>query len=184
MLTPLVLVVVFSFGRNALTAASPWAASRFDWYRGLFANDTFWGAAENSGIVATAIGLSSTVIGTMGALGLSRLPAALRSERAAGAGRSGHAARFVIGIALMTYFVRRSMSTGSPDGDSRPSRHHPALRDSHRACPPATGFDYSLVDSARDLGASPATAFFTVTLPIVRTTIIGAALIAMARIAR
>jgi spermidine/putrescine transport system permease protein len=42
------------------------------------------------------------------------------------------------------------------------------------------GFDHSLVDSARDLGASPIIAFLTVTLPIVRATIIGAALIAMA----
>ena len=42
------------------------------------------------------------------------------------------------------------------------------------------GFDYVAVESARDLGASPLRAFFTVTLPIVRSTIIGAAFIAMA----
>jgi spermidine/putrescine transport system permease protein len=42
------------------------------------------------------------------------------------------------------------------------------------------GFDHSLIDCARDLGASPLMAFLTITLPIVRTTIIGAALIAMA----
>ena len=42
------------------------------------------------------------------------------------------------------------------------------------------GFDYAVVNSARDLGASPLRAFFTVTLPIVRPTIIGAALVAMA----
>ena len=42
------------------------------------------------------------------------------------------------------------------------------------------GFDYAAVESARDLGASPLRAFFTVTLPIVRPTVIGAAFIAMA----
>lgn len=41
-------------------------------------------------------------------------------------------------------------------------------------------FDFSAVDSARDLGASGMTAFFTVTLPIVRSSVVGAALIAMA----
>jgi spermidine/putrescine transport system permease protein len=41
-------------------------------------------------------------------------------------------------------------------------------------------FDYELVDSARDLGASAWTIFLTVTLPIIRSTIIGAALIALA----
>jgi spermidine/putrescine transport system permease protein len=42
------------------------------------------------------------------------------------------------------------------------------------------GFNYAAVESARDLGASPLKAFFTVTLPIIRPTIIGAALITMA----
>src|SRR5215813_15534082 len=74
MLTPLVLVVVFSFGRNALTSF-PMGGLTLDWYRALFANDTFWGAAKNSGIIATAIGFGSTIVGTMAALTLSRLPA-------------------------------------------------------------------------------------------------------------
>jgi len=41
-------------------------------------------------------------------------------------------------------------------------------------------FDYRAVESARDLGASPVQAFLTVTLPIIRPTVIGAALIAVA----
>jgi len=41
-------------------------------------------------------------------------------------------------------------------------------------------FDYAVIDSARDLGASPLQVFFTVTLPIISPTVIGAALIAMA----
>ena len=41
-------------------------------------------------------------------------------------------------------------------------------------------FDFRVVESARDLGASPLRAFFTVTLPIISPTVIGAALIATA----
>ena len=48
MLTPLALVVIFSFGRNALTAF-PMGGLTLDWYRALLSNDTFWRAAENSG---------------------------------------------------------------------------------------------------------------------------------------
>jgi spermidine/putrescine transport system permease protein len=41
-------------------------------------------------------------------------------------------------------------------------------------------FDFTAVESARDLGATPLVAFFTVTMPMIRPTIIGASLIAMA----
>ena len=41
-------------------------------------------------------------------------------------------------------------------------------------------FDWRVVESARDLGASPLRAFLTVTLPIIQPTVIGAALIAVA----
>jgi spermidine/putrescine transport system permease protein len=41
-------------------------------------------------------------------------------------------------------------------------------------------FDWRVVESARDLGASPLRAFVTVTLPIIQPTVIGAALIAIA----
>src|SRR5262249_22054901 len=39
---------------------------------------------------------------------------------------------------------------------------------------------YAVIDSARDLGASRMRAFFTIVLPIIRPTLIGAALVAMA----
>jgi spermidine/putrescine transport system permease protein len=41
-------------------------------------------------------------------------------------------------------------------------------------------FDFAALDSARDLGASRLRAFFSVTLPIIRPSVVGAALIAMA----
>ncbi|MGH8432095.1 MAG: ABC transporter permease, partial [Solimonas sp.] len=41
-------------------------------------------------------------------------------------------------------------------------------------------FDYTVLDSARDLGASPLITFLTVTFPIIRPTLLGAALMSMA----
>jgi spermidine/putrescine transport system permease protein len=41
-------------------------------------------------------------------------------------------------------------------------------------------FDYRVVESARDLGASAWTAFRTVTMPLIRPTLVGAALLAVA----
>jgi len=179
MLTPLVLVVVFSFGRNALTSF-PMGGLTLDWYRALFANDTFWGAAKNSGIIAAAIGLGSTVIGTMAALTLSRLPARYAQSALHVLAFPIMLPALVIGIALMAYFVRLlNVPLGLPTvilGHLVITQPFVILIVHARL----TGFDHSLVDSARDLGASPLTAFLTITLPIVRTTIIGAALIAMA----
>jgi spermidine/putrescine transport system permease protein len=179
MLTPLVLVVVFSFGRNALTSF-PMGGLTFDWYRALFANDTFWGAAKNSGIVAGAVGLGSTVIGTMAALSLSRLRPRYAQSALHLLGFPIMLPALVIGIALMTYFVRLlDFQLGLPTvilGHLVITQPFVILIVHARL----TGFDHSLIDSARDLGASPLTAFLTVTLPIMRATIIGAALIAMA----
>ena len=45
-------------------------------------------------------------------------------------------------------------------------------------------FNWAIVDSARDLGASPMRAFFTVTLPVIQPTLVGAALIALVDLAR
>jgi spermidine/putrescine transport system permease protein len=179
MLTPLLLVVLFSFGRNTLTSF-PMGGLTLDWYRVLFANDTFWGAAENSGIVAATVGICSTVIGTMAAVALSRWPPRSAQATLYVLGFPIMLPALVIGIALMSFFVRLlKLKLGLPTvilGHLVITQPFVILIVHARLI----GFDHSLVDSARDLGASPLTAFLTVTLPIVRSTIIGAALIAMA----
>jgi spermidine/putrescine transport system permease protein len=179
MLTPLLLVVLFSFGRNALTSF-PMGGLTLDWYRALFANDTFWGAAKNSGIVAAAVGVASTTIGTMAALGVSRLPPRQAQAVLQLFGFPIMLPALFIALALVTYFVRLlNLELGLPTvilGHLVITQPFVILIVHARLA----GFDHNLVDSARDLGASPLTAFLTVTLPIVRTTIIGAALIAMA----
>jgi len=179
LLTPMVLVILFSFGRSALTSF-PMGGLTLDWYRTLFANDTFWGAARNSGIVAGTVGFASTVIGTMAALALTRLPARYAQTALYALGFPIMLPALVVGIALLTYFVRMlDLGLGLPTvilGHLMITQPFVILVVHARL----KGFDHTLVDSARDLGASPLTAFLTVTLPIVRTTVIGAALIAMA----
>ena len=179
MLTPLALVVIFSFGRNALTSF-PMGGLTLDWYRALFANDTFWGAAANSTKVAAAVGIVSTTIGTMAALVLSRLPPRSAQIALQILGFPIMLPALVIGIALMTYFVRLlDLQLGLLTvilGHLVITQPFVILIVHARM----VGFDHALVESARDLGATPLQAFFSVTLPIVRATIVGAALIAVA----
>ena len=103
MLTPLVLLVLFSFGSNALTAF-PMGGLTLDWYRKLLANDTFWGAAENSAIIAALRRRRSRrLIGTMAALLLARLPERVSSPLLLQLGAPVMLPALFIGVALMSF---------------------------------------------------------------------------------
>ncbi|MGH7185819.1 MAG: ABC transporter permease, partial [Pseudomonadota bacterium] len=105
MLTPLVLVVIFSFGRNALTSF-PMGGLTLDWYGALFANQSFWGAAKNSAIVACAVGIASTAIGTRAALTLVRLPERLANILLLLVGLPIMLPALIVGVALLSFFAR------------------------------------------------------------------------------
>ena len=82
MVTPLLLVVLFSFNQSALTSL-PLTGLTLDWYRKLFANDSFWPALQNSLIVGFTVAVVSVVTGTLAALALARM-----QERRRGRDRS------------------------------------------------------------------------------------------------
>jgi spermidine/putrescine transport system permease protein len=179
LLLPLVLVVVFSFNTSALTSL-PLTGLTFDWYRRLYTVDYFWPALQNSLVVALAVGSISVVSGTMAALALARMPRR-RAERFIYAlSLPMMLPALIIGIALLSYFVRllamRLGLTAVVLGQLVVVQPFVIAILYARL----QTFDWSIVDSARDLGASPSHAFFTVTLPVIQPTIVGAALIALA----
>ena len=71
MVTPILLVVLFSFNQSALTSL-PLTGLTLDWYRRLFANDSFWPALQNSLIVGFTVAVVSVVTGTLAALALAQ----------------------------------------------------------------------------------------------------------------
>lgn len=175
---PLVLVVLFSFNQSALTSL-PLTGFTLDWYRKLFSLGAFWPALWNSLIVAGFVAVLSVAIGTMAALALARM-AQRRAEFLIGLiSVPMMLPALIIGVAMMSYFVRLvDLPLGLPTviiGHLVIAQPFVILIVFSRM---AT-FDWAVVDSARDLGASPLRAFFTVTLPIIRPTIVGAALIAL-----
>jgi spermidine/putrescine transport system permease protein len=179
MLAPLVLLVLFSFGRNALTAF-PMGGVTLDWYRKLLANDTFWGAAENSAIVGACVGIIATVIGTMAALRLARTSEAVSAPLLLQLRAPIMLPALFVAVALMSFLrLVLDVRLGLPTAILA----HLVITQPfvilivHARM---VGFDHALVESARDLGATPMQAFVTVTLPIMRATIVGAALIAVA----
>ncbi|QRM57671.1 ABC transporter permease [Sinorhizobium sp. BG8] len=178
MVAPLFLVVLFSFGSSSLMTF-PMAGFTLDWYRALVSREDFWSALENSAIITGSVGVLATAIGTTAAMVIARM----RPKQSATAfflfGLPMMMPPLVLALALLSLFsvlgVKLSLITVVL---AHLTFTMPfvilivtaRLRD----------FDYTMIDSARDLGASPAKTFFTVTFPLIRPTLFGAALIAMA----
>ncbi|MFO0992186.1 MAG: ABC transporter permease [Hyphomicrobiales bacterium] len=175
---PIILVMLFSFNQSALTSL-PLTGLTFDWYRKLFAQDYFLPALHNSLIVAVAVCFLSVATGTLAALVLARMPQAKASRILYLLALPMMLPALVIGIALLSYFVRfLSLRLGL---FSVVLGQLVIVQPFVLAIVYARlqSFNWAIVDSARDLGASPVRAFFTVTLPVIQPTLVGAALIAL-----
>ncbi len=190
MYLPIFVVVLFSF--NANTARSPTLFTGFSlqWYQALFDSKRGFGAALGTSLELAlySVGLS-TVLGTLGALGLTR-----RTYKKTLGGtltRAGTTAieniatlpimipEIILGIAFMAMFTALKLPFGMP-----------TLVLAHTTfCVPyiyiivksrLSTMDDQLVEAARDLGANPLQAFFTVTLPLIVPAIVSGALLALA----
>lgn len=178
MVTPLFLVVLFSFNQSALTSL-PLTGLTFDWYQKLFANDSFWPALQNSLLIGFTVAILSVVSGTLAAFALTRMPGRRAAIVMSALSVPMMMPALILGVALLVYFVRLlelRLSLGTVIlGHLMIAQPFVILIVYARL---AT-FDWAAVESARDLGASPLKAFRTVTLPMIQPTIVGAALIAL-----
>jgi spermidine/putrescine transport system permease protein len=175
---PLALVILFSFNRSALSSF-PITGLTLDWYRRLALNASFWPALYNSLLIGAAVAAASVSVGLLAALALARMAArraqALLDVLSAPMMLPG----LIIGIALLSFFVRGlAVPLGLP---TVILGHLVVIAPFVIAILFArlSSFDWSLVESARDLGATPVQAFMTVTLPLIRPSVVGSALIAL-----
>lgn len=178
MILPLFLVVIFSFNASALTSF-PLTGFTLDWYRKLATNASFWPAFANSLIVAAAVAVLTVVIGALAAYGLSQSRPSLSRWAMSVLSAPLMMPSLLIGIALLSFFVR---VLGAPLGLWTVILGHLVVIQPFVITvlyARLASFDWSLVESARDLGASPLTAFLTVTLPAIRPSMVGTALLAL-----
>jgi spermidine/putrescine transport system permease protein len=179
MLGPLVLVVLFSFNSSALVSL-PLAGLTLDWYRRLSDTPEFWSALQNSLLIAVPVALLSTVTGTFAAMALTQWRSRLAMPLLTGLSVPVMIPPLVVAIGLVVLLVRwLQMPLGLPaviGGHVLLAQPFVALIIAARM---AT-FDYTCVEAARDLGASPWQIFRKVTLPQISAAIVGAALIAFA----
>jgi spermidine/putrescine transport system permease protein len=134
---------------------------------------------QNSAIVTGTVGIVTTTVGTMAAFALARLRPGIAGIGMAAFTLPVMLPPLVLGITLLSFFSGM---------DARMGLQTVILAHLVFTQPfvilivhaRMANFDYAVVNSARDLGASPYKVFVTVTLPLIRPTIIGAAMIAMA----
>jgi spermidine/putrescine transport system permease protein len=175
---PLALVILFSFNRSALTSF-PITGLTLDWYRRLALNESFWPALQNSLIVGAAVAAVSVTVGLLAALALARMTEGKAQALLDVLSAPMMLPALIIGIALLSFFVR---TIALPLGLGT------VILGQLVVIAPfviailfarLSSFDWSLVESARDLGATPVQAFRTITLPLIRPSLVGSALIAL-----
>ncbi|MCA3132648.1 MAG: ABC transporter permease [Betaproteobacteria bacterium] len=169
---PLIIVVVYSFNDSRLNAE--WVGFTTHWYGELLRDEQMIEAAWNSlliGVVASAV---STVLGTMAGYAIYRfrlrlLPILVVMPIAI--------PEILMGVSLLIFFVMLNLTLGLV-----------SIILSHIAfCvgfvaivvrSRLSGMDESLIEAARDLGATPVQAFRLVTLPLIMPGIVAGALMA------
>jgi len=167
-----VIVVAYSFNDSRLNAQ--WVGFALDWYRKLFTNEEMLSAAWNSLIIGLTASAVSTVLGTMAGYAMHRyktrvLPVLVLAPIAI--------PEILMGVSLLIFFVIINLTLGLWSI----ALAHIAFCIGFVAIvvrARLAGMDDSLVEAARDLGATPFKAFRLVTLPLIMPGVIAGALMA------
>ena len=175
MYIPIFVLVTFSFEQSRLPVRI--TGFTFDWYLKLFQNEDIGMALANSLIVATLAVIISSVMGTMAALGLTRM-----HFKGKGAYRGLLLLPIIIPeIALAVAALILFIAIGVPLGLATIVVSHIVFCVAYvtlTVMGRMEGLDPRLEEAAQDLGASPVMAFFRVTLPLLAPGIIAGALLA------
>ena len=169
---PLVIVVVYSFNDSRLNAQ--WVGFTLDWYRKLFADEEMLTAARNSLVIGLVASIVSTALGTMAGYAMYRyklrlLPILVVAPIAI--------PEILMGVSLLIFFVGINLTLGLISITFA----HIAFCIGFVAIVVRSrlaGMDESLVEAARDLGATPWGAFRLITLPLIMPGVIAGALMA------
>lgn len=178
LLGPILLLVLFAFTSRTLTNF-PLEGLSLRWWGEMARLRGFWPALGNSLLIGGCVAVASAAIGTLAAIGLSMLPRRPAAVAMAILTLPVMLPPLVLGVALLGFYVSAGVPLGLPTVIlSHVLFAQPFVILIVQAR--MASFDWSLVESARDLGASPLQAFLTVLLPVIAPVVVGAGLIALA----
>ncbi|MEN9658447.1 MAG: hypothetical protein RL571_1912 [Pseudomonadota bacterium] len=169
---PLIIVVMYSFNDSRLNAE--WVGFTFKWYRILFNDEQMLVAARNSLLIGVVTSLFSTIFGTLAGVAMYKyklrlLPVLVLTPIAI--------PEILMGVSLLMFFVMLNMTLGL----FSVTLAHIAFCIGFVAIVVRSrlqGMDESLIEAARDLGATPIQAFRLITMPLIMPGIIAGALMA------
>ena len=177
MYVPVAVVVVFSFNESRLPVS--FTGFSLKWYTELFRDAALMEALKNSLVLAVLSCLVSAVIGTLGAVGLSRIHWKTKGVMEYISILPLMIPEIILGMVLMAFFYMLNLKFGML-----------TLLIAHTIfCVPyilmevkarLAGMDPALEEAARDLGASSFRAFLDITLPLVMPAVISGSLLAFA----
>ncbi len=172
---PMVVVVANSF--NASRFGTRWQGFTFDWYAKLFADRGIWDAFVNTLIVGGAASLAAVVLGTLSALCLHRARGFLLRFKFGLVYLPLAVPDILMGISLLLMFVMVRVELGF----TTIILAHGCFCTSYVAMVVLArlqDFDFSTMEAARDLGASPVQAGLRVLFPQLAPGIFSGALLA------
>lgn len=172
---PVMILILFSF--NDSRFAGVWVGGTLEWYRKLVGDAALHQALSNSLAIAGVSTLGATLLGLGAAVGLER-----RRFQGQALVESALILLLVVpevmlGVALLLWFVLLRVPLGLLTVTiAHTAFNLPLVTMMIRAR--LQRLDSGLEDAARDLGATPWTAFRRITLPLLSPAILGAALMA------
>lgn len=175
---PIVVSVLFSFTTSPRLSL-PIEGFTLEWYAKAIGNPLFTTALSNSLLFAIVAFFVATAGGVAYAFGLTRVGPRLRGMLLGLGLAPAVIPLLVIGISLASLFQAMGVQQGilnAMAGHILIALPFVILTMNARL----ERFDFSVVDAARDLGASPWAAFMGVTFPIIRPAVVGAGLLAIA----
>lgn len=177
MYLPVAVVIIFSFNESKLPVR--FTGFSLKWYEELFHDSAMLEALGNSLILGVASCLVSAVIGTFGAVGLSRIHWKTKGALEYISILPLMIPEIILGMVLMAFFYLLNM----PFGMMTLLLGHTVF------CVPyilmevkarLAGMDPSLEEAARDLGAGSLRAFWDITLPLIMPAVVSGSLLAFA----
>ncbi len=173
--TPILLVVVYSF--NTAKYSTDWRGFTFKWYELLFSNQTLLDSAVNSLIIGALSATLATFLGLFAAVALKRYRFLGRKVLHGSVYVLTVSPDIVMGISLLIFFIALQMELGFLTlliAHTTLSLPFVIITVLARL----SEFDESVVEAARDLGASEWQAFYHIILPIIWPAVVAGWLLA------